>query len=232
MPSRAVVFPFDQFGHAGTGAGALLLGDVLREAVADADEETEPVRPQAYTGDLEIIEFDFATVKELTNWRATGRAAARDGLKSGDFTLWLAGNHLGVLPVYDELGANDLVVQLDAHLDCYDLAGTLDTLSHGNFLRDIKSPRPQIVVLGHRDLFLPPGRVAKWIDAAVPAAECHQDWPGVLDAVRAPRPVVAPGLARPGRGRARPGVRPGGPLAATLRADARAVVGRRGRDRH
>ena len=180
MPLRATVFPFDHFGHAGTGAGALLLGDVLREAVADAAEEVEPVRPQSYAGELEIAEFDFPTPKEVASWRATGRAAARARLTSGDFTLWLAGNHLGVLPIYDELGANDFVIQLDAHLDCYDLAGTLDTLSHGNFLRAIKPPRPDIVVIGHRDQFLPPGRVRKWVAEAVPAAECHRDFAGVL----------------------------------------------------
>ena len=184
MSLRAVVFPFDQFGHAGTGAGALLLGDVLREAIDDATLETEPIRPQAYTDALEIVEFDFPTPKEAAAWRTTGRTAARECLQSGELTLWLSGNHLGVLPIYDELGADDLVVQLDAHLDCYDLAGTLDTLSHGNFLRAIKSPRPQIVVIGHRDLFLPADRVTKWVDLAISAAECHADWNSVLGQVR------------------------------------------------
>ena len=184
MSLRAVVFPFDHFGHAGTGAGALLLGDVLREAIDDAAEEPERVRPQAYADQLDLAEFDFPTPKEVASWRATGRAAARDCLKSGDFTLWLAGNHLGVLPIYDELTAADLVIQLDAHLDCYDLAGTLDSLSHGNFLRAIKPPRSKILAIGHRDLFLPPERVAQWVADAIPARDCHRDFGAVADTTR------------------------------------------------
>jgi arginase family enzyme len=66
--------------------------------------------------------------------------------------LWLSGNHLGCLPIYDVLGEETLIVQFDAHLDCYNLHDTLDTLSHGNFLRQIGKPRT-IINVGHRDLF-------------------------------------------------------------------------------
>lgn len=184
MGTSVVVFPFDTFGNAGTGAGALLLGDVLREAVNDSLAEPVEIRPHAYAEGLEIEEFEFATLEQLAEWRADGRAAIKSRLKAGEFVLWLAGNHLGVLPVYDELGKGDVVVQLDAHLDCYDLSDTLDTLSHGNFLAHVAAPRPAVVNVGHRDLFLPPGRVRATFAAAIPAEDAATDFPAVLAAVR------------------------------------------------
>ena len=75
--------------------------------------------------------------------------------KQGDFLLWFGGNHLGVLPVYEELGKETLVIQLDAHLDIYDLSDCTEELSHGNFLLHAETALPRIVTIGHRDLFLP-----------------------------------------------------------------------------
>lgn len=183
--SAAVVFPFDNFGHAGTGAGAVLLGDVLREAIDDSAAESEPVRPHCYAELLDVEEFAFDTPAELAKWRATGRRAIKPRLAAGTFTLWLAGNHLGVLPVFDELSRDDVVIQLDAHLDCYDLSDTSDSLSHGNYLRHVAGQRPRVVVVGHRDLFLPPERVRKWVADAIPAEDAATDFPAVLAKVRA-----------------------------------------------
>lgn len=182
--SSAVVFPFDNFGHAGTGAGAVLLGDVLREAIDDSAAETEPVRPHCYADSLDIEEFAFDTPAELTKWRTAGRRAVKERLADRTFTLWLAGNHLGVLPVLDELGRDDVVIQLDAHLDCYDLSDTTDTLSHGNYLRHVAGTRPRVVVVGHRDLFLPPERVREWVADAIPAEDVATDFPVVLSRIR------------------------------------------------
>ena len=92
-------------------------------------------------------------------------------LSAGTFTVWLSGNHLGVLPVFDTLGAGDLVVQFDAHLDCYALHDTAESLSHGNYLLHVEAPRPKVVVVGHRDLFLTPAEVRRTFAAAVPAED-------------------------------------------------------------
>ena len=184
MALTAVVFPFDLHGHAGTAAGARLLGDVLREAVDDSAAETVPVRPHAYADKLVVDEVEFDTVQALGAWRLAGRAAVRGRLGPGDFTLWLAGNHLGVLPVYDALGPGDVVIQLDAHLDCYDLSDTVEDLSNGNFLRHLGKNRPAVVNVGSRDLFLPPARVADSFAAVYPAELAAADFPAVLAAVR------------------------------------------------
>src|SRR5438477_195308 len=45
--TKAVVFPFDLFGSGGTGTGAQLLGDALREMIDDTKKETKPVRQKA-----------------------------------------------------------------------------------------------------------------------------------------------------------------------------------------
>lgn len=167
--ATAVVFPFDLFGSAGTGAGAQLLGDALHEALNDTAAEERPTRPHCYLDALTIDEHPFETIEHVAAWRSTGRTAIRRLLEMGDFVLWLAGNHLAALPVYDELGPRDLVIQFDAHLDCYDLHDTLTELSHGNFLRHIEKPRPVIVNVGHRDLFLLPKDVRKSFTEAIPA---------------------------------------------------------------
>jgi agmatinase len=170
MRTTAVVFPFDLFGNSGTGDGARLLGDVLREVLDDTALETRPVRQHAFAGRLRVEEYPFETLDQVTGWREAGREVVRELLARGEFVLWLAGNHLGVLPVYEELGSGSLVVQLDAHLDCYDLHDLTEELSHGNFLRHLDGPRPKVVNVGHRDLFLPAKEVKKTFAAAVPAA--------------------------------------------------------------
>jgi arginase family enzyme len=171
MNTAAVVFPFDLFGSSGTGAGAQLLGDVLHEIIEDAGLESRPTRQDSFAGRLRVEECPFETLDQVASWRATGREIAYEYLGHGEFLLWLAGNHLGVLPVYEELGPEALVVQLDAHLDCYDLHDCTEELSHGNFLLHSAGPVPKIVNVGHRDLFLHPKELKKTFAAAVPAAE-------------------------------------------------------------
>lgn len=179
---HAVAFPFDAFGSGGTGAGALLLADVLREAQDDAADEREPTRIAAYTEQLELLESPFETAREIAEWRDTGRNLARSCLDH-DFTVWLAGNHLGVLPVLETLTPADLVVQLDAHLDCYSLTGTTKELSHGNFLMHLPAKRPKILHVGSRDLFLPPAATTPYLDRVHPADDCATDFAGVLATV-------------------------------------------------
>lgn len=157
----AVIFPFDLFGSGGTGAGAQLLGDALREAVDDAAVESRPMRTHAFAERLRFEEYPFETIDQVTGWRETGREAAKRLLAAGDFVLWLAGNHLGALPVYEELGPDALVIQFDAHLDCYDLHDCTEELCHGNFLLRAGVPLPKIVNIGSRDLFLLPKDVKR-----------------------------------------------------------------------
>lgn len=195
--TTVVVFPFDLFGNAGTGAGAQLLGDALREAIDDTAAEPTPTRPHAFADRLDVREFGFDTLAEVADWRAVGRDAARDALAAG-FTVWLAGNHLGVLPVYEALGRGDLVVQFDAHLDCYALHDSTPDLSHGNWLRHAKShhSRPNsrqagefglgaaVVNVGHRDIFQRPADLTPYFAATHPAEAIAADLPGVLADLR------------------------------------------------
>jgi len=152
MSANAVVFPFDVFGSAGTGAGAQLLGDAVREIMDDTEEETRPTRADALRGKLTIQETAFETLSQVREWRTRGRQLAQQYLERNEFTLWLAGNHLGVLPVFEELGPESLVISFDAHLDIHDFHDTTKELSHGNFLRHAKPTWPRFVNVGHRDL--------------------------------------------------------------------------------
>jgi agmatinase len=175
MRAQAVTFPFDLFGSAGTGAGAQLLGDAVREILADARRETRPARSDSFKDQVRIREFPFETPAQLGDWRKTARGAARSALKAGDRLLWLAGNHLAVLPIYEELGPDALVIQLDAHLDIYNLADCTPELSHGNFLLHARDQLPAVVNVGHRDLFLPGGHVGQHYRAAHGAEEVAGD---------------------------------------------------------
>ncbi len=185
--TTAVVFPFDLFGTPGAGAGAALLGDELREVLADNRRETVPTRAAAYADKLRLREFTFPTLAEYEGWRERGRRALRPALRRGDFLLWLAGNHLGALPLYDELselGERCLVVQLDAHLDIHHFADCTKELSHGNFLLHCAGPLPPIVNVGHRELLLPADYVARHYRLTVPAEALALDPDGALAALR------------------------------------------------
>lgn len=171
MKCTTVVFPFDQFGSAGTGAGAQLLGDAIREIIEDTNDETAATRADAYRGKLVVRETPFEAMAQVAAWRATGRKLAKQHLATGDFLLWLAGNHLGVLPVLEELGPETLVIQFDAHLDVHHFHDTTKELSHGNFLRHMDGPLPRIVNVGHRDLLLTKNEIDRWFEAVIPAEE-------------------------------------------------------------
>ena len=175
MRVQAVTFPFDLFGSAGTGAGAQLLGDAVRELLADARRETRPARSDSFKDHVRVREFPFETPAQLGDWRKTARGAVRSALKAGDRLLWLAGNHLAVLPIYEELGPDALVIQLDAHLDIYNLADCTSELSHGNFLLHAQDKLPAIVNVGNRDLFLPGEHVGQHYREAHGAEEVAAD---------------------------------------------------------
>jgi arginase family enzyme len=175
MKIQAVAFPFDLFGSAGTGAGAMLLADALRELLADARRETRPTRADAFREHVRLKEFAFETLAECEGWRKAARQAVRAALKAGDRVLWLAGNHLAALPAYEELGADGLVVQLDAHLDIYNLADCTEELSHGNFLLHADGPLPAIVNVGSRDLFLPAAHAKAYYKEVLTAEDVAAD---------------------------------------------------------
>ncbi len=178
MSTTAVFFPFDLFGSRGAGAGAELLADAFRELLADNRRERVPTRARAYHGQIRLRELPFEDLDDYRAWRSRARRVARQALARRDFLLWLCGNHLGALPVYDELSRQSegtLVVQLDAHLDVYHLTDCTEELSHGNFLLHCAGPLPELVNLGHRELLLPPEHVAKYYRATFPASELATD---------------------------------------------------------
>ena len=178
MRTAVTVFPFDLFGSAGTGAGARLLGDAVHEILDDTERETRPCRADALRGNVRVDELAFETLKQVGAWRELGRKAARRALRAKEFSLWLGGNHLAALPALEELGADALVVQFDAHLDVYAFHDTTDELSHGNFLTHFEAPRPRLVNVGHRDLFLTDAEVGETFEAVYPA------WAVAADAAR------------------------------------------------
>jgi agmatinase len=185
--ATAVVFPFDLFGSGGSAAGALLLGDELREIVADNRRETVATRATAYTGRLRLRETRFETLADYDGWRERGRQLARRALRDGDFLLWLTGNHLGALPLYDELAALDeppLVVQLDAHLDIHHFRDCSAEPTHGNFLLHVAGTLPPLMNVGHRELLLPVEYVAGYYRQTYGAAEFATAPERVLSAVR------------------------------------------------
>lgn len=187
MKTRAVFFPFDLFGG-GSARGAELLADAVRELLADNRRERVPTRAGAYAGKIHVEEFLFETLAAYQTWRDDGCKAAHAALRRGDFLLWVAGNHLGALPVYDELTRLDpapLVVQLDAHLDVYNLTDCTAELSHGNFLLHCDGPLPPLINLGHREQLLLPSYVSRFFRHTFGAAELAVDATPALATIRA-----------------------------------------------
>jgi arginase family enzyme len=185
VKTTAVFLPFDLFGSAGAGAGAELLADAFAELLADNQREQVPTRARVYQGQVRRREFAFETLAAYQDWRPQARRTVRRLLRPGNRFLWVTGNHLGVLPVYEELGAQGtLVVQLDAHLDIYNLTDCTAELSHGNFLLHCAGPLPPIINVGHRELLLRPDYIQQHYRATFSAAATAVQPEGVLAAVR------------------------------------------------
>jgi agmatinase len=182
--TAALFFPFDLFGSGGTARGAELLADAFREMLDDNKRERKPTRARAYTNRVRIEEFSFKTPADYQSWHADARGAIRRALQKKEFLLWITGNHLGVLPVYEELGPDTLVLQLDAHLDIYHLSDCTEELCHGNFLLHAGAPLPAIINGGSRELLLPPEHVAKYYRQVFTATELAVAPDAVLREIR------------------------------------------------
>lgn len=187
MKTTACFFPFDLFGSAGSRGGAELLADAFREMLDDNRREQVPTRARAYTGKVRTRQFAFETLPAYQDWRERARQVVRQVFRNGDFLLWITGNHLGVLPVYDELARKaeaTLVVQLAAHLDIYNLTDCTAELSHGNFLLHCAGSLPTIWNIGSRELPLRPEYVRRYYQQVFPAAELAVDPEPALHEVR------------------------------------------------
>lgn len=171
MKTLACFVPFDLFGSAGTRTGAELLADAFQELLADNRHEPKPTRSRAYMPHVRMRSVEFETIADYANWKSRARRVARQTLHKEDFLLWVTGNHLGVLPVLEELGPETLVVQLDAHLDIYHLSDCTTELSHGNYLLHAEKPLPRLVNVGSREQILPPEHIRNYYQATFPAAE-------------------------------------------------------------
>jgi agmatinase len=186
VKTSALFFPFDLFGGSGTRAGAELLADAVQEMLADNRRERVPTRARAYAGKVRFSELLLDTLDDYSDWRGRARQAVRETFRRGDFLLWTTGNHLGALPLYDELSGEageTLVLQFDAHLDVYNLSDCTNELSHGNFLLHCAGPLPRIVNIGHRELLLRPDYIRKYYCRAFAAPDVISAPDAVLEQV-------------------------------------------------
>jgi arginase family enzyme len=185
LKTTAICFPFDLFGSGGTAEGAKALADALHEILNDNRRETVPTRAAAYQNKVHIREFVFETLDAYHGWRRIGREAARRALGKNRFLIWLTGNHLGVLPIYEELsaGPESVVVQFDAHLDIQNFADSSKEPSHGNFLLHAAEPLPGVINIGHRDLLLPQEHIQKYYQRTASAIELTPRFDAVVDEI-------------------------------------------------
>jgi agmatinase len=184
VTTRIVFFPFDLFGSGGAAAGVELLADAIEEMLDDNRRERLPTRARAYQKHVRTHTFSFDKLADYQDWKQQARQVIRQAIRKKEFLFWVTGNHLGVLPAYEELGARSqesgvrgqesrdiLVIQFDAHLDVYNLSDCKSELSHGNFLLHGSEPLPTILNVGARELLLQPEYVRKYYLEVFPAAE-------------------------------------------------------------
>ncbi len=184
MRTAVIFFPFDLFGSPGTADGVRLLADEFREILADNARERVATRARAYSGKLRVRELSFETLEDYQGWRDLGRSIIRQAFDKGEQLFWITGNHLGALPVYEELGSDSLVIQFDAHLDIHHFRDCTREPSHGNFLRHCSGPLPRIINIGHRELLLRARDITQFYTATFAADRLACDELPALNAVR------------------------------------------------
>jgi agmatinase len=177
VKTTAIFFPFDLFGSAGTGEGVNLLADTFREMLEDNRRERTPTRARAYTKHVIQKDFQFEDLGQYEGWQEKAREAVRQPFSKSQFLLWVTGNHLGTLPVYQELAQKEgsLVIQFDAHLDIHHFDECTKKPSHGNFMMHAKDPMPTIINVGHRELLLTAGHINKYYQSVIPADQFLAD---------------------------------------------------------
>jgi arginase family enzyme len=183
----ALFLPFDLFGGAGTSAGVDALADAFQEMLADNQRERVLTRARAYSKRMRTRQIRYETPSSYQKWRQAAQQDARRILKKKDFLLWITGNHLGVLPVFDELSRrrqSTLVVQLDAHLDIYNLSDCTRELSHGNYLLHCAGPLPSLVNAGSRELLLTEEYATRYFQDVISAADFAVDEEAALVRLR------------------------------------------------
>jgi arginase family enzyme len=184
MKTTVIVCPFANFGSPGAAHGPEALADAVREMLDDVKKEKRPTRGRAFRDQVSIEELKFDTPASVADWRSMSRKAARKVLDRDDFLIWLGGNHLSVLPVYEELESrNASVLQFDAHIDIYNLDVNKKELNHGNWVRHLDK-LPEIVNVGHRDLFLTPKSIHEFFAIAHSATDLAHDAAGIERVLR------------------------------------------------
>ena len=135
----------------------------------------------------------FCANTSLRLWKSiragkTGRREAVGPLLSKTpFLIWVTGNHLGALPIYEELAkqkGSSLVVQFDAHLDIHHFDECSKQPTHGNFLMHANGPLPPIINVGHRDLLLPANHIRKYYQSTIPVDQFLADTESCLVALQ------------------------------------------------
>src|SRR5262249_16006842 len=144
-------------------------------------------RARVYAGKVRVREARFDTLPAYQEWREQARQVIHQAFHKPEFLLWVTGNHLGTLPIYEALGGlgpQPLVVPLDAHLGVYNLPDCTAELSHGNFLLHSAGPLPAIINVGNREQLLRPEYVRRYYRHAFPAAALALDPEPALGQVR------------------------------------------------
>jgi agmatinase len=177
VTTRIVFFPFDLFGSGGAAAGVELLAEAIEEMLDDNRRERLPTRARAYQKHVRTHTFSFDKLADYQDWKQQATQVIRQAIRKKEFLFWVTGNHLGALPLYEELGVNQsakaetVAIQFDAHLDVYNLSDCKSELSHGNFLLHSSEPLPTILNVGARELLLQPEYVRKYYREVFPATE-------------------------------------------------------------
>jgi arginase family enzyme len=166
--ARVVFWGYSLFGNPGAESGVEELFQALTERAKDYRAEPR-CRQHAVAKSTKVQMWDYNTVEDYASWRRDMRRYFFKCLEADEFPLFVTGNHLGMLPVYEALASIDAricVVSLDAHLDIYDWAAEKEPLNHGNFLRKLARGSLAVVNVGHRDLTLAEDDVRRFFDRA------------------------------------------------------------------
>jgi arginase family enzyme len=153
--TKIICWKFSLFGNEGAESGVEHLYSSLSEIISEYRSDKRYVQNE-FGKNISIKIYEYTKIEEYINWQKKLYNYYFNTVKNNAFPLFIGGNHLSVLPIYNyhsKTKTKTLILTFDAHIDAY--GSIKENLYHGNYLHHFtKSENIDIIHIGNRELIL------------------------------------------------------------------------------